>query len=1061
MKSVTGVRAVPHLQGRRIDLTWQNPPASAFDGGLSLAGTRIVRRERTFPRSPEDGEIVYDGPVASQFADRGLEPLTTYYYTIFAVDSAVSPDYYADDNSQAAALATENYNLTERLYRLLPAVHQRYDTPLGTAELAQLAPAVVSALNASPSELRSQGQLRRFLYAAAAPLDLMRSLAEGLRQLHDVDLARPEFLLSLAHWIGWELDRTLPVFAQRNEIKFAPHLYRNVGTVPNLRAIVQRYTGWYTQVAEFAQHIARSNMPPQLNVFAVTEEAGLWRGTDDAAPVLGFGAGSNEATGSGSLPAILVSTASEPFALRPGMEFAITADNRIPVVVRFRPGDFADMGNATADEVAAVLNHTLSEVTATPLPGGQVELRSHTVGPDSSLRVEQYAARLVTLEGAPRGRLSTFVDGDARVRLFYETADPLAPAMAQAAAQALRGESFPTGLVPGENGSRVTGGAGTSPTRLPSQPQGRVRYKTFRNGAWGKSHPLTEGTDVAEGDPAAVELLDGRIWVAWIENPNTDSARLRFKVGNVRSPQPARLVGQRSEPFAITPDTHLLLRGNWPEAEGFEFAATDFANPQNGTAAEAVTALNARLSRVIASVQPNGTLLLETLAVGGDERLEIDLGHFSAAQALGFGSENAMATGEWGEAIDWSAPQDVTPAAPGRHADLHAVVNTAGTVWLFWATHDAANWRIVTTRWDGTTWSPLEIVADGLGGNREPCAVLDATDRIWLFWARREGVGGLEDTWTLRRRVYHPTTGTWDTEAALTTPPSGGRAADREPGAAHLSSGDLRVFFRSDRAGGPDLWSVTVTPSTGVMSALAAVAAAPSAAHAPAPVLMPGGALWLLYRSDRSVPLSRVATRPLPAVENRVTSPAPVVKDPPPGRLRSLRMSDTGTLHRFAGTTSVVLDDAARIGRRRQWDDLLSYTPQKPLGTELLQDDDLYTRGTVGLYVSQLIPDSPLSQQKVERLRAVLERFLPINVRAVVILAPRVYIEYIYRPDADIEEAYLDKHPDIEYYTGLGDSTAAALPDWVLLLSTTPGHVSADPADLTTLRRRTYFPPPS
>ncbi|MFE5687013.1 hypothetical protein [Streptomyces sp. NPDC056512] len=33
-------------------------------------------------------------------------------------------------------------------------------------------------------------------------------------------------------------------------------------------------------------------------------------------------------------------------------------------------------------------------------------------------------------------------------------------------------------------------------------------------------------------------------------------------------------------------------------------------------------------------------------------------------------------------------------------------------------------------------------------------------------------------------------------------------------------------------------------------------------------------------------------------------------------------------------------------------------------------------------------------------------------------------------------------------------------PDLTLLLATTPGHVSADPADLTTLRRRSWFPPP-
>jgi hypothetical protein len=110
-----------------------------------------------------------------------------------------------------------------------------------------------------------------------------------------------------------------------------------------------------------------------------------------------------------------------------------------------------------------------------------------------------------------------------------------------------------------------------------------------------------------------------------------------------------------------------------------------------------------------------------------------------------------------------------------------------------------------------------------------------------------------------------------------------------------------------------------------------------------------------------------------------------------------------------------------------------------------------------------VVPDRPLTRQRVERLRPVLEQFLPIHARAVVILAPRAEIELVYPPGADIGEKYLDKYPVVEFYTGLGDSTAV-LPDWVLFLSATldnlPGdHVSADPAAPTTLRFRTYAPP--
>jgi hypothetical protein len=49
--------------------------------------------------------------------------------------------------------------------------------------------------------------------------------------------------------------------------------------------------------------------------------------------------------------------------------------------------------------------------------------------------------------------------------------------------------------------------------------------------------------------------------------------------------------------------------------------------------------------------------------------------------------------------------------------------------------------------------------------------------------------------------------------------------------------------------------------------------------------------------------------------------------------------------------------------------------------------------------------------------------------------------------------------PRIEFYSGLEDNAAAALPAWLRLLATALGHVAVDPAHLTTLRRRTYVPP--
>jgi phage tail-like protein len=1024
VKTVTGLRASPHLRGRRIDLAWQNPPVAGFAGGPPQKGIRIVRRERWFPEGPQDGEPVFgerpeeQGRIVAAYSDRDLRPLTTYYYTVFTVDEAGGT--HAGATSQVVAFATDDYGLAGRLYDLLPAIHQRLDVPLGPADLAELArtrPAAARALEALPPELRGRGQLRRFLHAAAAPLDLLRSFAEGLPDLHDVDLARPEFLPLLADWIGWDLDGTLPVFSQRNEIRFAPHLYRQVGTVPNLRAIVTRYTGWHTQVAELAQFLARSNHPPQYNVFAVAERPGGWRATDDAAIALGFGPGNDHDAGSGGAVARLTSSAPEPFRLAPDMELTVTADDRIPVVTRFRPGDFADIANATAAEVAAVLNRTLSELTATALTGGRLELRSNT---GASLRVERPAASLVTVEGAPAGRLACFAEGADRMRLFYASADPLGRASS------------------------------------------RIRYKTNRAGTWGASAPLLAGRHPPQADPAAVQLPDGRTLVAWIEEPGTDHAVLRFAVGTSRAPQPARLTGQRAAPFAFGPGARLLLRGNWPGPEGVELTAADFPIPGAVTLPRLVSVLDARLRRVDAVERADGALELVTKTAGGDERLEIDLRESTAAEVLGFGAGNAAALGDHGDGLDWSAPQTVASANPGRHADLAAVVDGDGGVRQFWATHTEPGWQVVGSRWDGAAWSPVETLAMPPGANREPAAVRDADGAIWLFWARHDPGAPQPEVWTIRRRVLDPQAGTWGPEEGVTAPPAdpGLRWADREPAAALLPNGDLRVLFRSDRDGGPALWSTTI--AAGAPTDPEPIAPGPVADIAPAPVLAPDGTLWVLFRSDRGVSVSRLATRPQADLQDRVTQPGPSPHLGATHQLASIRAEDTGTLRRFAGSTSVPLGHAARIGRRRQWDDQLAYTPQKPIGPPAeppLDEDDFYTRGTVGLFLSQVIPDSPLSRLARDRLRAVLERFLPVNVRAVVVFAPRADIELVYTPDADIQEAYRDQHPDVEAYAGPAEQTTDAAPDWRLLLSTTLGHVSADPDDPPTLRHRTFFPP--
>lgn len=1057
MKVVSSVRATPHQSGRRIDLHWKNPAAPAF-APHSFTGVKVVRKERTFPETPADGDLVLDGRVSdgtlrSDLSDQGLSPLTTYYYTLFTLDS--SGAFHTGDGCRVSAFATASHHLPERYYRLLPAVHQKLDRPLRPDEIAGLPAFVQAALAALPPELAGKGPLRRLLQALLEPLDLARSFAEGLPQVQQASIARPEFLLPLARSLGWELDRTLPVYRQRNEIRDAPPQYREVGTIPNLRSIVNRYARWYTQVAELDERIARATAVPMLNVYSVALDGGVWRGADDAAPFLGFGAGNELATGGGGPPetaAELVGNLNEPFHLRPGMELVLSTDGRAPSRVRFHRGDFADIAQASAAEVASVLGRLLPEVRCAVL-GTRLAVRSHTLGLKSTLEVQSLASSLVTLEGAPRGRIATFTDTQGRRRIFYHANDPLAEAEKWEAASS-------------QHAGGQGGGAAAASFTAPLRPSGQIRTKVFRGGEWGPSLPFPSDEGAVVGEPAATALAGGVVFVAWVVNPGTGLSRLRYRLGTVRLPTPARLRGRRSGPFPVRPGMRLLLHRGDPTPLGFELVPQDFVNPQSPTSAEVVTALSARLPGVAVSLAVDGTLQLATVATGGTAHINLDLRASSAALALGFEEENHSANGDWGDEIDWQAATDmpIGVAPPGdattaRHyADLQAITDTNGNVRLFWACHQAGTFRTFTARRVGAAWvGAITLSVSAGGGCREPFALMDASGRVWAFWSRREGVGTSDDRWTLRyRRLLFAGTDIWLAEPANPVLPL--TASDRQPAALRIGT-LFQLFFQSNRTGSSDVWSITFDPATGLVvppGIPTVMLIGPAADHVPTPLVLPDGRVGMLYRSDRGFDLARAATRHFPVTEGRVTFPAetPTLPERPP----SFRTEDSGTLRRFSGSTSVVTADLSRLDRMRQWDDVLAYTPQGVMG-EPLGDSDLYSRGTVGLFLSPIISADPLTPDMIERLREVLTRFLPINVRAVVILAPRVDIEKLYDP-VDIFEDYYDDHPDIDYYVGPTDSSAVELPGWSFLLSNTPGHVSWNPAQPSSLFHRVFYEPP-
>jgi hypothetical protein len=108
-----------------------------------------------------------------------------------------------------------------------------------------------------------------------------------------------------------------------------------------------------------------------------------------------------------------------------------------------------------------------------------------------------------------------------------------------------------------------------------------------------------------------------------------------------------------------------------------------------------------------------------------------------------------------------------------------------------------------------------------------------------------------------------------------------------------------------------------------------------------------------------------------------------------------------------------VLSDVDRLGRLGAFDDLVSYTPHRPAGEPVeppLTEAEVYTRSTVGLYLTQAGPGS-LDESGAERLRAVLRRFVPVNVRIVVRPTPPASLEQAHAAVAEVPDTFEDRPP--------------------------------------------------
>jgi Phage tail protein (Tail_P2_I) len=257
------VSARAHPEGNRVDLAWVNP--TPIPDGYRL---QIVRRLGGYPTTPEDGTVITPPADAITHSDGDLHGETMYYYTFFP--SSNTTQAQLDPHNRAAAMATSPYGLGGLMYGLLPEIYRRYDiaTVLSSDDTARQ--------HLDPDD-QDCGLLRRFLDLPGGQLDQLYSLARAALRLHDVAELDGALLPLLAQWIGWRTDHSATLAAQRNEIRFAPALYRRTGTAAAVVATTSRLTRRPCRIKEYVHNVARTNAPARLNLWTLARaEGGAW-----------------------------------------------------------------------------------------------------------------------------------------------------------------------------------------------------------------------------------------------------------------------------------------------------------------------------------------------------------------------------------------------------------------------------------------------------------------------------------------------------------------------------------------------------------------------------------------------------------------------------------------------------------------------------------------------------------------------------------------------------------------------------------------------------------------
>jgi hypothetical protein len=410
----------------------------------------------------------------------------------------------------------------------------------------------------------------------------------------------------------------------------------------------------------------------------------------------------------------------------------------------------------------------------------------------------------------------------------------------------------------------------------------------------------------------------------------------------------AQITGTRAEPFALADGDVLVITvdGDVPRPVTFKAAQTG--------AADIVAAINQVLPGVAAPAGAPGAgkIQLTSQNPGEASLICVDVDSSTAAVKLGFGAS--------------------VPAAPVAADDTEpaAFEDAAGNVWVFWSSLRNRHWQIWYSRHDGSSWGPPKPLTAVTQPDREPFVLFDPANggRIWVFWSRKKA-NGLWNVFfrTTAKLDFNTLTDADWTEFEMTPVPAPASYDNREPAAALSGPGTVDLYFASNRIDGWQIWNKSVTLTTqGVDTA---ITDGQFTRRAPVPLNAGTATLRLFFRANDS------------PVHTSAVYPASTTIDA-----------------RFAGSTTADTRNPARLSLRGDFHDIGHYTYDTPKANPAEDANRWYSRDTVGVFLGPDTSDQQLIIRDRNLLATAINRFLPIQVRAV-LLAGQVQTEYVYSYD--------------------------------------------------------------